>query len=201
MFLTRRDLIAGGVAAATAAAVAGPALALTEDQARSVIQATIDDLLAFLKGPGTAASRASQLRAIMERRANMPQIAKFSAGRVWLEMSEAQRARYQEAFAAFVSTTYARRFEEFTGNPNVAISQVINAGNKGFLVQTPVRPPQGEVLVIEWLVSDRGGRVEIVDIVVEGISLATTQREEIAALFESKGRSVDALIAELEQGA
>ena len=46
--------------------------------------------------------------------------------------------------------------------------------------------------------SDRGGRVEIIDMVVEGISMATTQREEIAAMFEKRGSNIEALISDLD---
>ncbi len=197
MAFDRRELLALGAGAAALLA-AGPAAALSEDEARGHVQATIDDLLALLKVKGVAASIAPKLRSIMERRANMPQLARFSAGRIWLEMSEDQRARYSEAFAHFVSVIYARRFKDVSGDPKIQIGRVLDAGRKGILVQTPLSPPSGEPLAVEWLVSDRSGKIEIVDILVEGISMAVTQREEIGALYQSQGQDVDQLIAKLE---
>jgi len=195
MRANRREVLALGGAAALFGA--GPAAALTESEARALIKATVDDLFKLLVAKDSAGAIAPKLRAIMERRANLPQIARFAAGRSWRAMSHAQRARYQDAFAHFVSVIYARRFEEFSGNVTINVSRVTDLGRKGFLVGTPIMPPSGEPLAVEWLVSDRGGRVEVVDIVVEGISMAVTQREEIAAMLESKGGDIDALIGDL----
>ena len=45
----------------------------------------------------------------------------------------------------------------------------------------------GRRVMVEWLVSDRGGRVEIIDLLIEGISMAATQREEIEAMIDKRG--------------
>lgn len=193
---TRRAVLAGG-SAATAILATGPALALTENEAKALVETTLNELFAIMKGEVTPATVAPKLRGIMENRGNMPLIAKFSAGRIWREMSPDQQERYSTAFSKFISVTYARRFEEITGEPKVNIGNVIDAGRKGMLVETPFDGPQGEKIAVEWLISDRGGRVEIIDLIVEGISMATTQREEISAMFEKRGQDVEALISDL----
>ena len=203
MKLNRRGLMAGGFAGLAMLLMsffAPPAWALTEDQAKAHVEATVDELIALLKQPGSPASRAPRLRQIMESRGNLAQIAQFSAGRVWREMTPQQQQRYVEAFSNYVSNTYARRFSEYAGNPDIRIGQVINAGNKGFLVQTPVHGHGPVPVAVEWLVSDRGGRVEVVDIIIENVSMAATQRQEIASLFQRRGQDVDALISMLQGG-
>ncbi len=50
---------------------------------------------------------------------------------------------------------------------------------------------------VEWLVSDRPGRVVVADIVIEGISMLVTEREQIAGMLEARGGNVDKLIADL----
>jgi phospholipid transport system substrate-binding protein len=199
MFLNRRSLIAGSLAGAALAALVGttPALAASAEQATAHVQATIDDLMALLRQPGSATSRAPELRRIIETRGNLPQIARFSAGRVWRDMSPEQQQRFVEAFANYVSVTYSRRFGEYAGDPDISIGRTIDVGQKGFLVETPIKQAQGTPVSVEWLVSDRSGKVEINDIVIEGVSMATTQREEIAAKFQSRGQDVEALITDL----
>lgn len=203
MRLNRRGLLAGGLAGAALflmSLVASPAWALTADQARQHVQTTVDELISLLKQPGSAESRAPQLRRIMETRGNLPQIAQFSAGRVWREMSPPQQQRFVEAFSNYVASTYARRFSEYSGNPDIVITKVIDAGQKGFVVQSPIRQPGGAPIAVEWLVSDRGGSVQVIDIIIEGVSMATTQREEIASMFQRRGQDVDALITDLAGG-
>lgn len=192
----RRILMISALAAG-AAAVSGPAFALSETEAKSHVQLTIDELTSLLTKSGSGASRAPALRTIMETRANMPLIAKFSAGRSWRDMNDDQQTRFREAFARFVSLTYSRRFDEFSGDPNISLGRAVDAGKKGILVQTAISNGASQPIAVEWLVSDRGGRVEIIDIVVEGISLATTQREEIGAMLNKRGGDVEALISDL----
>ena len=195
-----RRIFMGLVAGAWLGLGVSGAQALTEDQARAHVTSTIEQLTTLLKTAGTSASRAPELRRIMEESANMPLIAKFSAGRGWREMNEAQQGRFVEAFAKFVSETYSRRFDEFSGDPEINIGRTIDAGRKGILVETLMSQSNGRPIAVEWLVSDRGGRVEIVDMVVEGISMAATQREEIGAMLDKRNGDVEALISDLAAG-
>jgi phospholipid transport system substrate-binding protein len=198
MLLNRRTMLAAGLAGTVLAATGGaPAMALTAEQATAHVRTTIGELMALLRQPGDAASRAPELRRIMETRGNLPQIARFSAGRVWREMTPEQQQRFVDAFSGYVSATYSRRFDEYAGDPDIYLGRTIDAGQKGMLVESPIRQPQGAPIAVEWLVSDRGGKVEIVDLIIEGVSMATTQREEIAAKFQSRGQDVEALITDL----
>jgi len=161
MNITRRSLVAG-TAAIAVMAPAGAAFALSEGDAKAHVSKTLDDLLALLRTPGNATSRAPRLRQIMETRANVPQLAKFSAGRVWREMSGDQQSRFVDAFSHFISVTYARRFNEYSGDPKISLGRARDAGKKGWLVETPINLPNGERAAVEWLVSDPAGSVQAV---------------------------------------
>ncbi|MEM7058724.1 MAG: ABC transporter substrate-binding protein [Pseudomonadota bacterium] len=197
MKITRRILLTGAAAIAVMGS-ANTALALSESDAKDHVSKTLDDLLALLRTPGNATSRAPRLRQIMETRANVPQLAKFSAGRVWREMSGDQQSRFVDAFSHFISITYARRFDEYSGDPKIALGRSRDAGRKGWLVETPINLPNGEKAAVEWLVSDRAGSTQVVDLIVEGISMAVTQREEIGVKFKQRGNDVEALIKDLK---
>lgn len=198
MPLTRRTLLSA-LAGAAVLGGAGSALALTEDDARAHISATVDDLLKVLRTANGAPVGVPELREIMVQRANLPLIARFCAGRSWRDMNDGQQDRYVEAFIHYISVTYARRFNDFAGTPNITIGRTIDAGRKGMLVESPIAMPDGKRYAVEWLVSDRGGKVEIVDLVIEQVSLAATQREEIGAMLDKRGGDVDALIQALSE--
>ncbi|MEO1490992.1 MAG: ABC transporter substrate-binding protein [Pseudomonadota bacterium] len=195
MSLSRRHFLAGS--SVCAALTATHAWALDEAVARGHVEKTIGDLRTLLQTPSGTNGRAPGLLRIMETRANVPLIARFSAGRAWREMSEDQKSRFTTAFGHYISVTYARRFDEYSGDPNISVERVIDAGRKGFLVQSPIRPENGQTISVDWLVSDRGGRVEVVDLVIEGISMATTQREEISAMIAKRGGDIERLISDL----
>lgn len=196
MNITKRGFLLGGTSLALAAA-ASTAHALSEGEAKQHVQKTLDDIVKLLRQSGTGETRAPQLQTIMETRANVPLLARFSAGRAWREMSKPQQTSYTQAFSRYIAVTYSRRFDEYAGDPKIEIGRTIDAGRKGFLVESPIRSGNSEPIAVEWLVSDRGGRVEIVDLVIEGISMAATQREEINAMLDRRNGDVDKLISHL----
>jgi phospholipid transport system substrate-binding protein len=65
------------------------------------------------------------------------------------------------------------------------------------LVKTLIIRTGKAPVVVEWLVTDRPGRVVITDFVIEGVSMLITEREEIGSMLEARGGDVDKLIADL----
>lgn len=173
-------------AAAAAIALAGPraALALDAGAAEAHVQATLDEILALVAMQGDADSKAPRLREIVERRAALTQIARFSAGVAWRDMTPDQQTRYTDAFANYFSRIYARRFQGYA-DPTVTIDGTVDAGDKGILVKSRFLRSDGPPVFFEWLVTDRTGEARIADIIVEGVSTVVTQRNEISALISS----------------
>ena len=116
-------------------------------------------------------------------------------------MNEDQQTRFVAAFGKFLSGVYANRFQEYAGSGNSAerfkMGRVIDAGRKGVLVKTSMNRTGEAPVGVEWLVTDRPGRVVIADIVIEGVSLLVTEREEIGGMLEARGGDVDKLIDDL----
>ena len=172
--------------------------ALTEDEARAVVAETVREMLKLMEPPRDHAVMKAALQDIMERRAAVPQISRFVAGRAWREMSPDQQKRFEGVYVRAMSDAYARRFAEFTGDAAVTVGRSIDAGRKGILVETPLTQGGQEPVRIEWLVSDRGGSAQIVDLIIEGISMAATQRDEISAMLVKRNNDVDLLMTDLD---
>ena len=68
-----------------------------------------------------------------------------------------------------------------------------------FLVYCVVARAGGEPLRLVWRLRQRDGRYRIIDLMVEGVSLVQTQRQEFVSFIRANGGSVDKLIAELRQ--
>jgi len=79
----------------------------------------------------------------------------------------------------------------------VSVGGVSDAGRRGLLVASEVTQPQGKPVAVDWLVSDRPGRTVIADIVIEGVSMLVTQREEVGAMLEARGGDHERLISDL----
>ena len=206
MRIDRRNVLGRallGVLAGTAIALAPvTAPALSEDEAASFVRETIEQVAELVDSEADRQAKAERLREIMEQRAAMPEISRFVAGTAWRAMNEDQKERFVSAFTKFISGVYAGKFQKYSVNGDTRdaykIGQVVDAGSRGVLVKTRIeRPDQAKVLV-EWLVSDKPGRPVIADIVIEGVSLLVTEREEIGSMFEKRGGDVEKLIEHLE---
>ena len=192
----RREFLGLGLAGVVWARSGLPAAALSPDDATAFVQATVDEVLALVKSGASTEEKAMKLRQILEARAALEQIAKFAAGRPGRDMTADQQSRYEDAFAGFLSRVYARRFQEYSGE-EISVGRGSDAGKKGIYVKSEVSQRSGNPVVVDWLVTDRPGRIVIADIVIEGVSLVVTQREEIGAMLESRGGDFETLIADL----
>jgi phospholipid transport system substrate-binding protein len=205
MLTDRRKLLNWTARVVIATAVSGvlPTLsyALGENDATTHVQTTINEVSALVDSADDTAAKAARLRAIMEQRAAMPQIARFAAGTAWRGMDADQQARFVEAFTKFVSSVYASRFQEYASTGKSAesfkVERVVDAGRKGMLVNTTIVRTGEAPVDVDWLVTDQPGKVLIADIVIEGVSLLVTQREEIGGMLEARRGDVERLISDL----
>ena len=174
---------------------APPALALSETEATKFVQTVVDRVIGLIEANTTTQARRNEFRGVLTEIAAMPQIGKFAAGRNWRAMNEAQQNRYETVFVDYIATIYARRFEEYSGEA-LSVIGAQDLGDRGVVVKSEVARQGAQPIRIEWLVSDRSGAVRIDDIVIEGVSLAITQREEFAAMLAQSG-DIEAFLAEL----
>jgi phospholipid transport system substrate-binding protein len=182
----------------------GVAQALDATAARQHVEATINDIIELVVERPAASEAATRLLQIVERRASVEQVARFAAGRHWRTMSEAEQAAFTRAFTQYLAATYAENFRRIEGRVDdlrqqVRVRSTEDAGAKGVVVRTEILPPGSAPISVDWLVSDRSGRVEVADLIVEGISMAITQREVVGAMLDARGGDVALFVSDLER--
>lgn len=196
--------LAGAIAVVLA--LACPAHALQPQAARRHVEATIDEIIRLIVDNPPRAETAQRLLDIVERRASVAAIARFAAGRAWRTMTEAQQAAFTRAFSHRLANVYAGYFRHYDGDVSelrrhVRILGTADAGAKGVLVQTEIVPDDGRPVSIDWLVSDRTGRIAVADLIVEGVSMAITQREIVGSMLDARDGDVARLVSDLENEA
>jgi len=119
-------------------------------------------------------------------------------GRHWRAASEEQRSKYLTLFEELMVATYAHRFQNYAGEKLVVTdTRVIDAGQS--LVRTTLMRPNAEKpLRVDWRVRETEGTHRVIDIMVEGLSMAQSQRSEFSSLLRSNGGDIDGLMNELE---
>jgi len=143
--------------------------------------------------------RIERVRALFAEGFDIPLIARFVLGRYWRQATEAERAEYLRLFDELVVQTYARRFNEFNtarlrvlsvSRPNED-NDVIVAVEGTVAGKPPVR--------LDVRVRQGSSAYKVIDVSIEGVSMAVTQRDEFSSVIQRGGGKVEALLASLRE--
>ena len=130
---------------------------------------------------------------------DIPSISRFVLGKYWKQASLDQKKKFIKTFRDYVVKTYSSRFNEYAGE-NVKFVKFENESNpKIFLVYTVLERTDAPLIKINWRVGKKKDKFVILDIVIEGISLAVTQRSEFVSVIEQNNGEVDSLISLLKE--
>lgn len=144
-------------------------------------------------------ARREKFRMLLNDHFDLNWIGQFVLGRNWRRASPEQRETYLKLFEESIVFTYTNQFDNYSGQ----MFEVTGNGENGrytVVKSMIVDPsgPQGNVL-IDWRLIEDGGKLRIVDVVIEGISMGITQRNEYSSVIESNGGKIDPLLARMEQ--
>lgn len=145
----------------------------------------------------TDAEREAKFRRIVSDGFALEVIGRFVVGRYWRQMSPDQQREYQTLFAEWLMETYAGRLGGYEGQKLEVVNSV-TAGSRDIFVRTHVLLPDGSPpMSADWRVRKFGDRFRIIDIVVEGVSMAAAQKSEFESVIRKVG--VEGLIESLRQ--
>jgi phospholipid transport system substrate-binding protein len=135
-----------------------------------------------------------QLEALFVEYVDIDWVGKFVLGRFWRDASDTQKADYLKNYKSFLIAHYTSNLSEFT-NVNFKVTRVTPADNGGVMVSVHIQRPNAEDAVVDYALRRENGQFRIYDIIVEGVSMITTQRSEFASVVSNKG--LDYLIQQL----
>ena len=142
----------------------------------------------------TLDQREAEVRRLLRENFALDQIGRFVLGRAWKKATDNQKREYLTLFSDYVLSTYAKRLGGYTGE-TFTILKSEAVGTKDAVVMTQIDRPSGPPLVAGWRVRSVNGRMVILDVIVEGISMVTAQRSEFASVVRSQG--IDGLLQTL----
>jgi phospholipid transport system substrate-binding protein len=145
------------------------------------------------------AQRQARFRQLLDSDFDVPEIARFALGPYARTMSPAAQQEFLPLFRNYIARAYSDRLGRYGG----ALFRVTGVRPYGgeTVVATEATGRAGNPVHIEWHVADRGGRLLVTDVVVDGVSMKATQRGEFASIIQRNGGHPEALIAALRQEA
>jgi phospholipid transport system substrate-binding protein len=125
------------------------------------------------------------LKALVREGFDLQLIGRFVLGTFWRQADDEQRAEFQDLFAEHLVNSYARQLHRYRAE-TFAVVDSRPVGTEDVLVETRVESAEG-LLVTGWRVRGDAGRQRIVDVTVNGISLALTERQEFVSAAKTLG--------------
>ena len=142
--------------------------------------------------------RTERFRGLLNEAFDLPRIARFTLGRYWRTATDEEKTEFITLFEKFVIQAYSSRFQDMSGQKlNVINAREVSASQ--VLVLSEIEIPGKAPVKINWRVRSKDDAHKIVDVLVQGISMSVTQRDEFAAVIRKTGGKVDGLIKALRR--
>jgi len=175
--------------------------AATSDTAGAFLQAYSDKSIKALTESGISQpEREARFHKLLVEGFDLPSIGAFVLGQYARGTTEDQRRAFLTAF----EKAMAQRFLPlFSKHPNerlkVVNERVSETDPTSTFVNTEITQPAAPPIKVDWRIRKRGGQYKIIDVIIEGVSMAVTLRSDYTSVIaRNKGR-VEALIALLHQ--
>ncbi len=181
------------------ALIAMPARAEQTDGAAAFVRDFGDQAVAVLvDGNLPSGQREVAFRRLFKAGFDIDVISRFVLGKYWRNATPAERAEYTRLFEDFIIATYARRMEAYS-DEELVVGDVTYKGDKRAIVTSEIVRPDAKPIRVDWQLRRNGERWYFVDVVVEGMSMALTQRSEFTSVIRKNGGQIEGLLATLRQ--
>ena len=140
--------------------------------------------------------RVERFYSLLEEGFDFPLIGRFVLGIHWRRATDQQRAEFGVLFEQYLVNTYASRLGSY-GGETLRVKGERSDPNRDTIVSSEIVQKRGPRIKVDWRVRENAGTYKVIDVIVEGISLVITQRDEFSSVIRREGAGVEGLLAQL----
>ena len=146
----------------------------------------------------TQQQRDIEFRRLLLKGLDMEAVSRLVLGRHVREATDAQRTEFQRLFIDYIVQVYSALLGQYNGE-GLTYRDSRDPQAADVTVSTVIERKSGPPIRVEWLVHDTGTGYKITDVVVEGVSMVITQRQQFDAVIQQGGGRVDTLLDALRK--
>ena len=164
------------------------------------IQSTVNRAAKTLSGNFTKNERIEKLKEIAKDTVDINGIGFYTLGAYRKKINNAQKKQYEILFEQYFLKSFSSRLAEYS-NPEIEVisKKKLNENYtmvNSILVATEQRPE----VKIDWRIYTKNTNTPMIrDLIIEGLSLARTQKEEFSSIIESNDGDINALFTTLKE--
>ena len=163
------------------------------------VQSTVNRASEILSKNISKEEKINKLKIIAKETVDIRGIGFYTLGSARKEINENEKNLYFSLFEKYFLKSFSSRLSEYT-NPKIEVRgvKIINKNYtivNSVLVSTSDRPE----IKIDWRIYTKNPNDPLIrDLIIEGLSLARTQKEEFASILNSNDRDIKTLFKTLE---
>ena len=166
----------------------------------ALINGIVNEASLVLKSSDPVESKIIKLNDIAERSVDISGIGMYALGKHKKTMSEDQKTKYKKLFRSYFLKSFSSRLVDYT-DPKINVVSQKKINEKYTIVNSILEATSKRPKVkIDWRIYTKNpDRPLIRDLIVEGLSLARTQKEEFNSVIQNNDGDVNALFKTLEE--
>ena len=164
------------------------------------VQSTVDRASQVLSDSISKEQKIEKLKLIAKDTVDIRGVGFYSLGKYRKELNDSQKKKYEDLFEKYFLKSFSSRLSEYS-NPkiNVNSQEKINE-NYTIVSSTLVATKKRPVVKINWRIYTKNPENPLIrDLIIEGLSIARTQKEEFASILQNNDGNINALFASLEK--
>ena len=178
-----------------------PAAAQEADlaKAQAFVTALADDAIEILSTETTRAGREEKFGKLLNERANMRRIARFTLGQFGRKISNDDFVTFETLLGKFIVKVYANRLGEYS-DEKVMVGKA-QAKKKNIIVESRIEFANGRdpIDIDWWLRLEKDASMSLFDVRVLGVWMAQEQRDAFASVLKNNKGDINALLDHLRK--
>ena len=165
-----------------------------------LINGIVNEASLVLKSSDPVESKIIKLNDIAERSVDISGIGMYALGKHKKTMSEDQKTKYKKLFRSYFLKSFSSRLVDYT-DPKINVVSQKKINEKYTIVNSILEATSKRPKVkIDWRIYTKNPDKPLIrDLIVEGLSLARTQKEEFNSVIQNNDGDVNALFKTLEE--
>ena len=163
------------------------------------VQSTVNRASKVLSEEMSKQDKMNELQKIAKETVDIRGIGFYTLGSNRKNLSDIQKKKYADLFEKYFLKSFSSRLAEYT-NPEIDVygKDVLN-NNYTIVNSTLMGTSERPEIKIDWRIYTKDPNNPLIrDLIIEGLSLARTQKEEFSSVLQSNDNNVEALFATLE---
>tara|TARA_Y100000817_G_scaffold311434_1_gene303576 strand:- start:45 stop:635 length:591 start_codon:yes stop_codon:yes gene_type:complete len=175
-------------------------LPLNAKEPSELISNIVNEASKILSSTDPVESKIIKLNNIAEKNVDIDGIGMYTLGKYRKTLSEDQKIKYKKLFKSYFLKSFSSRLVDYS-DPKISVISQKTINDKYTIVSTILEETsKNPEIKIDWRIYTKNpDRPLIRDLIVEGLSLARTQKEEFKSIIQNNDGDINYLFKSLEE--